>query len=340
MLFFLIFRFISSNANESTFNASSSFGIMEALRFGNKFTDIVDTSIFVQFPEFESDKFLKILNHISVPKRSCYNEILYHLQFDCEEANDEQQKTLALHFTQCYYNVTGKLDQFPSGPIDNLKTSQMSTAVYSVYTSMKAHWKNLCLFSKQNVFTEETSQSLVDLYSTIVESMHSIISLQKELNATSILLNDSLMNITTQLNKTIDNVNKIQVLFESFTGYFDIVKTFIDYSVDTLHQIQFYAIVIIIAFFFALYLPKMLVPVTLLTILFSSIDNFLGKRVLMWNDSIYRTLTKIVYSMLCFSYPTIQIIYFLIGLTKRIINLFKNDSKIIHESKENSRKIE
>ena len=242
------------------------------MREGNKFNDIVDPSIihhFDQYTNFDTNFFISLLTNISIPKRSCYNEILYQIQFDCEDANDEQQKILALHFTQCYYNITGRIDQFPTGVVDELKTSQMSASVYSTFTSMKAHWKNLCLFAKQNVFTEETSQTLVDLYDTMIESMKSIIDLQKELNETAQLLNDSLYNISIQINKTIENINNIEKLFDSFTIYFDIIKKFIDTSINTIHSMKIYAEIAILIVLLIIYFPKLINPLKWLKYIFN-----------------------------------------------------------------------
>lgn len=312
----------------------SSYAIMEQIKNGKKFSDIVDTSAFQHFTEFHADRFIEILDSIKVPQRSCYNEILYKLQFDCEKANEEQQRILSLHFTQCYYNITGKLDQFPTGIIDELKTSMMSQSVYSVYTSMKAHWKNLCQFSKQNVFTEQTSSSLIDLYQTILESMNSILSLKEELKETSQFFNDSFTNMTVQINKTAKNVEEIQVLFDSFGGYFDSIQKFIKYASTTLNQMKFFSLIIIIALFFAMYIPRMLVPVSILTFLFGCIDRYFGNYFTNWNNSFYRQIFKYVYALICFSYPALLIFKYLKKMIQFILSLIKctNENQNIKEN--------
>lgn len=304
---------------------------MEQISNGKKFSDIIDSSIFQQFSDFHGDRFIKLLNDINVPKRSCYNEILYQLQFDCEDANEEQQRILALHFTQCYYNITGKLNEFPTGIIDELKTSMMSQSVYSIYTSMKAHWKNLCQFAKQNVFTEQTSNSLIDLYQSILESMNSILSLKKELNETSQFFNKSFSNMTTQINRTAKNIEEIQALFESFTGYFDTIHTFIQYASTTLHQMKFFSLIIIITLLFALYIPKMLIPVTAITIVFGFIDRFIRKNIEGWNNSFYRQIFKYTYAIICFSYPAFLIFKYINKLFNFVVSLAKESCENIEQ---------
>lgn len=333
MLLFLFISLILCSSEVAETNYSSN-EIMEQIRDGKKFSEIVDTSIFQQFTEFHGDRFIDLLNNINIPKRSCYNEILYKLKFDCEKANEEQQRILALHFTQCYYNITGKLHLFPTDTIDQLKISSMSQPVYSVYTLMKSHWKNLCQFSKQNIFTEETSHSLIDLYQSIIESMNSILSLKKELKETSQFFNDSFTNMTIQINKTSKNIEEIQALFESFSGYFDSIHKFINYASSILNQMKFFSLVIIIALFFAMYIPKMLVPVTILTIIFGCLDRFLGNHLSNWDNSFYRQILKYTYALTCFSYPAFLIFKYIISLFKFILSLSKNENDV-HNSKDN-----
>lgn len=322
-LFILAILCISENAEEK----DSSYEIMEHMRNGKKFSELVDASIFDSIPDFPSDRLLAILNNIEIPRRSCYNDILYKLQFDCEKANEEQQKILAIHFTQCYYNVTGKLDQFPVEVIDNLKTSMMSPSVYSVYTSMKTHWKNLCRFSKQSVFTAETSHSLFQLYQKMVESMNSMVSFKKQINETFQVLNNSFSNITIQLEETAKNIDEMFAMFESFTKYLDPIISFIKYASEALYQMKFFSLVIIITLFFAIYIPKMIIPVTLLTVIFCFIDHFLGNHISKWNNSLYRQIFYYIYALTCFSYPAYLIIKYIIKSIKFISSLMSSNVK-------------
>ena len=123
------------------------------------------------------------------------------------------------------------------------------------------------------------------------------------------------------------NIDEMFAMFESFTKYLDPIISFIKYASEALYQMKFFSLVIIITLFFAIYIPKMIIPVTLLTVIFCFIDHFLGNHISKWNNSLYRQIFYYIYALTCFSYPAYLIIKYIIESIKFISSLMSSDVK-------------
>lgn len=337
MLFGLFFlQTVLAISNSSSIATSE---IIEHLKNGQKFSEIVDSSLFLSFTGEAGEKYLNILEHIKFHEKSCYNDILYNLKFDCEKANEEQQRLLALRFTQCYYNITGKLDIFPTNVADDLKTSFMQQSVYSTFTSMKTHWKNLCQFSKQNIFTEETSTSLLDVYHEIFDSMSQIMNFARQINETEQSLNESLTKNNVGLGQNVESAKQLFVLIDNLFTIFDNFAHSANLFLITIRRMEYYTGILLFALFFAMYIPFMLFHVIASTAIVMAIDYCLNCYFPTWNSSTYRSIMRWMYGFVCLAYPINLLIKYIIHLTKYSISLIQFFVNLYSQEKE-KRKID
>ena len=277
-----------------------------------EFTKVVEESTELEIVN-SSKKYFEIMNEITFPSPSCYTEIINKLNYDCEMANETQQKYLAIQFTQCFYNITGRLDLFPTDVADEQKTSKMSNSVYSTYTIMKVHWKNLCMFSKQNAFNEETSRALYDLYQSMNESINSISNIRREIANISKALNQTITQINIQLENTSKLLGNMEIFVNNFGSNFDLINNFIESAILIAQKVKIY---IVIAIFVYIVFPKLLVPILLFTSLVLYLDNVAESYYNGWNTSLIRIVLKYGYFGFCFGFPIYKLYSFLMKIKK------------------------
>ena len=123
-MFLFLFISLSFSEKSTEVDDGSIQSIIMQIRKGKKFSDVVNVEeIIKEHPSFKN--LLYAIDEVRFPEYSCYSEVLVRLNIDCNNANEDQQKLLSIHFTQCYYNITGRLDEFPTDYPDDEKIQHM-----------------------------------------------------------------------------------------------------------------------------------------------------------------------------------------------------------------------
>lgn len=296
--------------------------IYQQMRSGKKFSEVVDVSQFSHlFPK--SKELVDIVDNLEFPSQSCYSEIVARLKIDCNTENEGEQQLLALRFTECYYNITNRLDQFPCDVPDEDKPRVMEPPVYSIYTTMKEHLRSLCHFAKQSIFNEETSKQLINLFKSVVDSSKTIEEMNHTMNSSFISLTNSISTIGEQLEhgqNVLNAIRKQSIIFEqSVKKMADVItKPF-----KHIENIKMFFLMVIISFFIGFFLPEVLLPMLLLTLIYFLTDKSLGNRFEWWNDSFLKIGLKFIYFGVCLSYPLYKFSSNFVFITNFLLKFFR-----------------
>jgi hypothetical protein len=268
--------------------------------------------------------FVDLVDSIPLPSASCYNRILADLETNCRTANDTEQRTFALRFTQCFYNVSGLVDAFGVGNTPEKEISKMSSQTYQIFTMFKHHWRNICHFARQLIFAEETGRSIIDLLHSMIASTIAIHELRAELNRTTIQLNASISSVRTQIENTSSYVDFLVDSFGGFTIHLKIVGEFLRLAVFLVDNLKYYFALLVISAIFGILIPRMIGPVVFASILAFLLDRFLLVYCDGWKLSRIRPVAKLVYSLLCISYT----LYLLARFFGRVVGRLLHGNKI------------
>lgn len=307
MFLLFIFCFSSSDNSPIELNEDSKLdAIIHQIKNGKKFSEIVDVEKIVH--EYPSIKYLLIaIDEIEFPQNSCYIDVISRLNVDCNNANEDQQKYLAIQFTQCYYNITNRLNEFPCDADDSKKIQFMSGPVYGTYVTMKTHWRNLCHFAKQSMFNEETAKQLVGLIKSVVESSNAIKDMNQAMNESTQQLNISVHNITKKLESGKIFLTNIGTQILKFNATIKSMTEVIMKPLEHIENVKIFFLMFIIIIFIGMFLPEILIPLILVTIVFYAFDRNIMKKYDWWANSYKRIILKVLYVLISISYPCYKI---------------------------------
>ena len=299
----LLLAAVAARASENETQTSQSDALVADLRSGMKMSEVVDDAL-VDF-----DGALELINLIDTvpfPSISCYTDVLFSVSTDCATTTDDELRTLALRLTKCYFNITGRLDQYPYEAPEEDQTGEMSAQVYAIYTTMKLHWRNICMFMKQIVFTEEASKSLVELLHGMIKETMSLRKLQRQLQEMSERLNKSVSEVRTQFGKVSRELD-VLLSVAGFDTTFIAIFEYIDLAISIVEQAKFYLAIGVTVSVISLFLPGLMAPMLFVTAVSVAIDRILG-RFSGWNGSIFRASFKLTYLIVCCAFPVIRIV--------------------------------
>lgn len=273
--------------------------IVDQMRTGKKIGQIYDLEPIKELlPNFES-----YANEIVVPSASCYIETIRRLRPDCATDSELAQTDLTLAFTECYFNITNRLNEFPSDYPDSQKIKHMSHNAYTIYTQIKIHWRDLCFFSKDNLMQEELSKISLGLYSSLLKNA-------EEIKATAEKFNIALKGVMTQLNdisnKTEKNSNKLKEFIRDTMNLqprMEKIKEIIKVLTRIVERAQLIFLVVIFAFLLKIFIPTYVFPCLLISLATYLIDQKLYEKNENWAESIWRYNGKIVYTLACSAFP-------------------------------------
>lgn len=252
---------------------------------------------FTSFEDSEDrDEMMELVAALPFPSVSCYSEVLSSLGTQCIEETDSQLKKIALRLTHCYFNVTGRMAEYP--PVDSWvdATGEMSVPVYATYTTMKLHWRHLCLFAKQLVFTTEASRSLVSLVDSILESNLAVTELTLKLDKMARLLNESALNIETKL----ERVTAALDMLLGITGInTESVLDFLDLAIEIITRARFYIAIGSIVVLISSVIPGIVRPTILVMCVAIWADGMLARTFETWEGCIVRSMVKVLYAVCC-----------------------------------------
>lgn len=290
--------FSTTNNNRDT--------IVEVIRTGQNITDVIEyASVLTDLPSGQD--MLSLAKSLPFPSRSCYNEILFTLNTDCTYLSDELQKLLALRLTKCYYNVTGRLEDYPYQKQEHEQTSAMSSRVYAVYTAMRMHWRSICIFVKQVIFTEEASRSLADILHSMIESQMASIELREEINRTTVALTQTMNAVQAKVEKLLSDYDSM-LQIEGLDVNIKSILDYILYAINIVSNGKFYISIALITLLLSIFIPKFAGPALFIAIIVTAADAAIGKFLPWWFKSWARIAFKGVFAALMFAYPVLVLV--------------------------------
>ena len=258
-------------------------------------------------PDFDGGiELLNLVDTVPLPSVSCYTEVLFSLDTDCVETTDDELKKISLRLTKCYFNITGRLEQFPYHFPEEHQTGEMSAQVYAIYTTMKLHWRNICMFMKQLVFTEEASRSLVDLLDGMIKETASLRRLQQQLEDMSERLNQSVTDVRTQFSKVVKELD-ILLNISGFDTTVVAIFEYINQAIQILEHAKFYLSIGVTVSVISLFLPGFVGPITFATIVAIWIDKYILPK-LGLTHAVFRGMFKATYVIFCCGFPVMKIV--------------------------------
>lgn len=308
MIFFFIYLCFSEDNSINEFEKPTEGIIIEQMRRGKKFSEIFSDEVQQFTRNFPNSKELAdIVDDLEFPYQSCYSEVVSRLNANCNTEDPDQQRALSIQFTKCYYNITNKLYEFPSTGSDEEILHDMSSEVYTIYTVMKQHLRNLCHFAKQTMFNEETSKQLVNLFKSVIDSSRTIEEMNHTMNVSFRSLTNSIITIGEQLqqgqfilnsigNQTIRYEQSVKKMAEALKKPFEHIE-----------NVKMFFLMVIISFFISFFLPEILLPMLSITLIYFFSDKSLKNRFEWWETSYLRVFMKFIYFALCASYPVYKI---------------------------------
>ncbi|OHT06776.1 hypothetical protein TRFO_05465 [Tritrichomonas foetus] len=321
MLFSFLFL-CASDQSIIEFEEPTADIIIGQMRSGKKFSDVIDVRPFVNsFPT--AKELVEIVDNLEFPYQSCYSDILSRLNVDCNTNDPEEQRYLALHFTQCYFNITNRLDEFPYDIADKDKTPQMSSHVYSIYTVMKTHLRNLCHFAKQSMFNEETSRQLINLFKSVIDSSKTIEDMNQTMNSSFISLTNSISTISEQLKQGQHILMVIRNQTITFETSVKAMTEVLKKPLEHLANVKAFFLMVIVSFFISMFLPEILLPMLLLTAVYFFGEKSLSNYFEWWEKSYFKIGLKIVYFAVCASYPLYKVSKNFVNITSFILKFLR-----------------
>lgn len=293
--------------------------IVKGIKAGKNIKELVDfESLKNNYPK--SLEFINIIENIGSPQIDCYSRVLQELQYNCDAMVEDQKRTLALRFTQCYFNISNRAEAYPFDAPEYEQISRMSSNTYNVYTTLKIHITNLCYFARDTLLNSITSEQLLYLFDCVISSTKSIQTYTKDFDETSAQLQVTVTDINQKLVKGKESLDKILYYIQQFQDNLGEITQFLEKTNSTLRSLSLYIIVLLCTFTIAYYLPETLFIVLILTGILYFGDKKLATKYDWWNqDSKIRKGCQVAYLALCALYPA----YIVVTSIMNIVNSFR-----------------
>jgi hypothetical protein len=290
-------------------------GILERMRAGERFSSIVDVGpVLHEFPEARS--LVTFLDGMHMPSESCFSRVIKNLNVtDCDHMSDAQQRSAQKQFTMCYFHIIGRETNITA---DQPLSSNLSPEEYSTYTAMKIHLSNLCHFARQSIFHEETSKKLITLFQSVLNSSNAVADMKGAMAKASTALNTSIADIQERLKEGKDFMAKITAEINSFGTTLNQTMELLVNPLNHMDNLKMILVFVIFLFFVAMFLPQYLLPVIGFTIVLFILEQFLRTKIDNWDKSIWRIGARLVYVLVCVSYPFYTVLHW-IGAASRMV---------------------
>ena len=326
-MFFQLFCLVFSKENELILPSKEV--ILKELKNGKKITEIVELEEYKQkIPE--AKELFSIMETLDAPEEDCYSTSYRKLNFNCDKLTEEEKRVLTLRFTKCYFNITHRLSDFPSQYPEDQQPQMMSPSTYSVYNSFKLHITNLCFYARERTFSDQTTDALFSLFNGVVNTVKSTQNYVDAINKNSEALLEKVKTIEEKQQQNINILHLLGSLLENFIGSIRGVTATTAATIDSLERYKLYFVILISTLIIAYFLPEILIPSILLTVLFLIIDMKLTKTSPWWNDSILRKAMRLVYMTTCTTYPLAKAILGIWGFIKSTMLSFTTSTKQRH----------
>ena len=326
-MFFYLFCLVFSKENELILPSKEI--ILRELKNGKKITEIVELEEYKQkIPE--AKELFSIMETLDAPEEDCYSTSYRKLNFDCDKLTEDEKRILTLRFTKCYFNITHRLSDFPSQYSEDQQPQMMSPSTYSVYNSFKLHITNLCFYARERTFSDQTTDALFGLFNGVVNTVKSTQNYVEAINKNSQDLLEKVKTIEEKQQQNIDILHLLGSLLENFISSIKGVSATTAATIDNLERYKFYFVILISTLIIAYFLPEILIPSILLTVLFLIIDMKLTKNVQWWDQSFVRKMMRLIYMAACSTYPVAKAILSIWEFIKNIMFSFTTNNKHKH----------
>jgi len=317
MLFVLL---VSLSICESSLALINTDQLLEEMKKGRKFSQIVDVDEIRRLIP-AADYFLSIIDNMELPESDCYSRVVKKMNVNCDNATEGERELLALRFTQCYFNLTNRENEFPYNISEFDQVKNMGQDTYNIFLTLRMHVSNLCHFARQTVFNEVTSESLINLFKSVVDSSNSMHKMSFEFNESTTALYLAVENIRNQLHNGTTALGILINLMDTFQGNISTIASVIDSGIQQLEKFKFYGLVLIITFIIAFFLPEILIPIVIVTVGLFIADKALSSKFSTWETSTIRKFTKTLYLTLCSTYPIYKIVSYLYVVITSILQM-------------------
>ena len=116
----------------------------------------------------------------------CWREVLDTLNSTCRDLTDAKQTRLALIFTNCHLEKSGR-NTFSCTEEMSIKectsASRMGDFAFGIYTQFYTHASNLCYFIQFHLWQEQTESTVNKLSNTSQETVEQSLNYHKELDS-------------------------------------------------------------------------------------------------------------------------------------------------------------
>lgn len=295
MILFCINLLISAGKSDSIDEYSNN-------NIGKKITDIIDvSSIESDFPI--AAKFGELLESIEIPESDCYSRVIRQISSSCDELSEKEKIFLSLKFTHCYYNLTNRLDEFPTSYPEEEQVEHMSEKVYSIYKMLSLHIVDMCFWAMQSVLNEETASSLLSLFKKVVDSSQAIKDLNQDFNESS----SSLLKTVDEIQADLENgsilLSRLIGYIHRYQGTLNTYQDFVRNALENIRIVKFYGLMLCLAIVIGTFLPEIILPAIISTIVLFFVDRAMCSYVVGWENSSLRNVLVYLLIGLYSAYP-------------------------------------
>ena len=308
--------------------------VFNQMRAGRKFSDIVDVRPILELGEGTAS-LVEFLDNIKLSEESCYTRVIAQLNVDCTNASKSLQKKVALRFTECFYQITGRPHKIPIAPTDKQKIQLMGRDVYNTYSTMRLHWMNMCGFAKQSLFNEVTSKHLINLLRSVVDSSQELRTMKGLIGNASVSFSSSVDSLQQKVDDSNQYLDGITHQFRIFDWNLTETMSIILNPIRHLENLRIGFLVFLVAFLVGIFLPEILLPGIALSIIFFALDSFIRKWVSPWDGSWSRFMFKAIFAAAYLVYPAYRVYLWISTATNvvmKISNMKKDPIMVIPRS--------
>ena len=144
----------------------------------------------------------------------CWKEALDNLHSTCRTMSDDDQRRLALAFSNCHFKASNR-ETYPCPPESDVgdctSPSKMDSSAFNVYTEFFTHSNSICFYLQSALWqekTEKTVDKLSDTSKAAVEKLEKSLEYHKELELKqdkSLKNQDSMLSYHHQLSESVQN---------------------------------------------------------------------------------------------------------------------------------------
>lgn len=298
---------------------SRSTSVFERMKNGEKFSTIMKEahpSLRLLERYEEATDIIEFLDSIDL-SNECWTKAIESLTTDCEDATIDDRRHVAIKFTKCYYEVSGRKHEFPSisvGVMDSYDRDQMIIEAmqdrfrdtYPVFKAMELRFESLCSFTKQCLFNQVTAENLVHLFESVMNSTHAVDMFSDILRSTSEDIDKTTSSLHAKVLERDQQLSSIEKRFSKIANGLEQSLALILNPFKHIENAKRILLVIVISCVVLFFAPSLLAPFLFVTILTSIVDSFLNKHLKLWDGSTGRAFLMLLGGVIMITFPVVK----------------------------------